>query len=130
MMNEHRIRPIHSEQDHAAALARVELLMGMGRSPAEDDELDVLGTLVELYEDRRFPMDAPDPVEAINFRMQQLGMSQSDLKPIFGSRAKASEVLSGKRDLTLKMIRALHEHLGIPAEVLIRDGGGLPKAPG
>jgi len=115
MMNEHRIRPIHSEQDHAAALARVELLMGMGRSPAEDDELDVLGTLVELYEDRRFPMDAPDPVEAIKFRMQQLGMSQSDLKPIFGSRAKASEVLSGKRDLTLKMIRALHEHLGIPA---------------
>jgi len=130
MMNEHRIRPIHSEQDYAAALARVELLMGMGRSPAEDDELDVLGTLVELYEDRRFPMDAPDPVEAIKFRMQQLGMSQSDLKPIFGSRAKASEVLSGKRDVTLKMMRALHEHLGIRAEVLIRDGGGLPKAPG
>lgn len=129
MMNEHRIRPIHSEQDYATALARVEALMDMGRSPAEDDELDVLATLVEVYEDRRFPMDAPDPVEAIKFRMQQLGMSQSDLAPIFGSRAKTSEVLSGKRDLTLKMIRALHEHLGIPAEVLIRDGGSLPKAP-
>lgn len=129
MMNEHRIRPIHSEQDYAAALARVEALMDMVRSPAEDDEFDVLATLVEVYEDRRFPMDAPDPVEAIKFRMQQLGMSQSDLAPIFGSRAKTSEVLSGKRDLTLKMIRALHEHLGIPAEVLIRDGGGLPKAP-
>tara|TARA_R110002072_G_scaffold123127_1_gene258320 strand:+ start:1382 stop:2611 length:1230 start_codon:yes stop_codon:yes gene_type:complete len=129
MMSEHRIRPIHSEQDYAAALARVEALMDKGRSPAEDDELDVLGTLVEVYEDRRFPMDAPDPVEAIKFRMQQLGMSQSDLAPIFGSRAKTSEILNGKRDLTLKMIRALHEHLGIPAEVLIRDGGGLPKAP-
>ena len=129
MMSEHRIRPIHSEQDYAAALARVEVLMDMGRSPAEDDELDVLATLVEVYEDRRFPMDAPDPVEAIKFRMQQLGMSQSDLAPIFGSRAKTSEIFSGKRDLTLKMIRALHEHLGIPAEVLIREGGSLPKAP-
>jgi len=129
MISEHRIRPIHSEQDYAAALARVEALMDMGRSPTEDDELDVLATLVEVYEDRRFPMDAPNPVEAIKFRMQQLGMSQSDLAPIFGSRAKTSEILSGKRDLTLKMIRALHEHLGIPAEVLIRDGESLLKAP-
>lgn len=61
MMSEHRIRPIHSEQDYAAALARVEMLMDMGRSPAEDDELDVLATLVEVYEDRRFPMDSPNP---------------------------------------------------------------------
>lgn len=129
MMSYHRIRPIHSEQDYADALARVEVLMDMERSDAEDDELDVLATLVEVYEDRHFPMDAPDPVEAIKFRMQQLDMKQSDLAPIFGSRAKASEVLSGKRDLTLKMIRALHGHLGIPADVLIRDGGSLPTAP-
>ncbi|WP_414832078.1 ImmA/IrrE family metallo-endopeptidase [Afifella sp. YEN Y35] len=127
-MSDYRIRPIHSDQDYAAALARVEALMEMGRSPAEDDELDVLATLVEVYEDQHFPMDTPDPVEAIKFRMQQLDMNQSDLAPIFGSRAKASEVLHGKRDLTLKMIRALHKHLGIPAEILIGDGG-LPKAP-
>ena len=129
MMIEHRIRPIHTEQDYAASLARVESLMEMDRSPAENDELDVLVTLVDVYEERHFPMDAPDPIEAIKFRMGQLGKSQSDLAPIFGSRAKASEVLSGKRDLTLKMIRALHEHLGIPAEVLIRGGSGLPNAP-
>lgn len=128
-MNEHHIRPIHSEQDYTAALARVEALMDMDRSEAEDDELDVLATLIEVYEDRHFPMDAPVPIEAIKFRMQQLNMNQSDLAPIFGSRAKASEVLSGKRSLTLKMIRALNEHLGIPADVLIRDGGALPIAP-
>lgn len=129
IMSDRRIRPIHSEQDYADALARVEALMDMGRSDVEDDELDVLATLVEVYEDRHFPMDAPDPIEAIKFRMQQLDMNQSDLAPIFGSRAKASEVLSGKRDLTLKMIRALHDHLGIPADVLIRDGGSLPTVP-
>jgi HTH-type transcriptional regulator / antitoxin HigA len=128
-MNEHHIRPIHSEQDYTAALARVEVLMDLDRSEAEDDELDVLATLIEVYEDRHFPMDAPDPIEAIKYRMQQLNMNQSDLAPIFGSRAKASEVLSGKRSLTLKMIRALNEHLGIPADVLIRDGGALPSAP-
>ena len=129
IMSDHRIRPIHSEQDYTDALARVETLMDMERSDVEDDELDVLATLVEVYEDRHFPMDAPDPIEAIKFRMQQLDMKQSDLAPIFGSRAKASEVLGGKRDLTLKMIRALHDHLDIPADVLIRDGGILPTAP-
>ncbi|MBE0454996.1 MAG: transcriptional regulator [Roseovarius sp.] len=129
IMSDGRIRPIHSEQDYADALARVEALMDMERSDVEDDELDVLATLVEVYEDWHFPMDAPDPIEAIKFRMQQLDMKQSDLAPIFGSRAKASEVLSGKRDLTLKMIRALHDHLGIPADVLIRNGGGLPTVP-
>lgn len=128
-MNMHHIRPIHSEQDYTAALSRVEALMDLNRSEAEDDELDVLATLIEVYEDRYFPMDSPDPIEAIKFRMQQLGMNQSDLAPIFGSRAKASEILSGKRSLTLKMIRALNEHLGIPADVLIRDGGALPTAP-
>jgi len=129
MMGDARIRPIHTEQDHAEALARVQTLMEMKRSDVENDELDVLATLIEVYEERHYPMDAPDPIEAIRFRMQELGMSQSDLAPIIGSRAKASEVLNGRRDLTLKMIRALHAHLGIPAEVLIRDGGGLPSAP-
>ncbi len=128
-MTEYRIRPINSEHDYAAALERIETLMDKNRSGEEDDEMDVLATLVEAYEDRHFPMDAPDPIEAIKFRMEQQGLSQGDLAPIFGSRAKVSEVLSGKRDLTLKMIRALHSHLGIPAEILIRDGGGLPDTP-
>ena len=129
MMDQNRIRPIHGEQDYTAALAHVEDLMDADRSKDEDDELDVLATLIEVYEERHFPMDAPDPIQAIRFRMQQLNMNQGDLAPIFGSRAKVSEVLSGKRDLTLKMIRALHKHFGIPAEVLIRDGGGFPEAP-
>lgn len=128
-MIDNRIRPIRTEQDYDVALARVEALMEAVRTADEDDELDVLVTLIELYEEARFPMDAPDPIAAIKFRMEQMGKSQSDLAPIFGSRAKVSEVLSGKRDLTLKMIRALHEHLGIPADVLIREGGSLPSAP-
>lgn len=126
-MNEHRIRPIHSDKDYDAALARVEALMDLDRTQAQDDELDILATLIEVFEDRQFPMDQPDPIEAIKFRMEQMDMNQSDLAPIFGSRSKASEVLSGKRSLTLKMIRALNEHLGIPADVLIRDGNGLPN---
>lgn len=129
MMIDNRIRPIRTEQDYDAALARVETLMDVVRSKDEDDELDVLATLIELYEDVRFPMDAPDPIAAIKFRMEQMGKSQSDLAPILGSRSKVSEVLSGKRELTLKMIRALHEHLQIPADVLIREGGTLPTAP-
>lgn len=128
MMIDNRIRPIRTEQDYDAALARVETLMEAVRTEDEDDELDVLATLIELYEDMRFPMDAPDPIAAIKFRMEQMGKSQSDLAPILGSRAKVSEVLSGKRELTLKMIRALHEHLQIPADVLIREGGALPAA--
>lgn len=128
-MNKYRIRPIHSEQHYSDALSRVEMLMDLDRSQVEDDELDVLATLIEVYEDHHFPMDLPDPIEAIKFRMQQLGINQSDLAPIFGSRGKASEILSGKRSLTLKMIRALNEHLNIPADVLIRNGDTLPTAP-
>ena len=127
-MIDNRIRPIRTEQDYDAALARVEVLMEAVRTKDEDDELDVLATLIELYEDARFPMDAPDPIAAIRFRMEQMGKSQSDLAPILGSRSKVSEVLSGKRELTLKMIRALHEHLQIPADVLIREGGSLPAS--
>lgn len=128
-MDESRVRPVRSEQDYYSALARVEVLMEMERSEAQDDEFDVLTALIELYEEQRFPMDAPGPVDAIRFRMDQMGKTQSDLAPLFGSRAKVSEVLSGKRPLTLKMIRALHEHLGIPADVLIRGGDVLPERP-
>lgn len=122
------IRPIRNETDYNDALARVEALMDGDPSEDERDEMDVLATLIERYEDERFPINPPDPIAAIRFRMEQLGKTQSDLTPIFGSRAKVSEVLGGKRELTLKMIRALRDHLGIPAEVLIREpGAGLPE---
>ena len=122
------IRPIRTEVDYQAALARIDALMDAEPDSNEGDELEVLATLIELFEEERFPIELPDPITAIRFRMEQQGLNQSDLAPIFGSRAKVSEVLSGKRGLTLKIIRALHAHLGIPAEVLIRQPGAeLPE---
>ena len=85
----------------------------------EGDELDVLATLVDAYEAEHFPIDSPDPVEAIRFRMEQLGLERKDLEPFIGSRARVSEVLNRRRGLSLKMIRALHEELDIPLEALI-----------
>lgn len=122
-MSEHNIRAINTEEDYFMALARVESLMDM-EDLSEDhlNELDVQATLIAAYEDNEFPMDAPDPIEAIKFRMEQLGKTQADVAYLFGSRAKASEVLSGKRELTLQMIRSLNAHLGIPAESLIQVG--------
>jgi len=114
------IRPIRSESDYDAALERISVLMESSSDEALD-ELDVLTTLVEVYENSRYPIDLPDPIEGIKFRMEQAGLTQADLKSYIGSSAKVSEVLSGKRPLTLKMIRALNAHLGIPAEVLIGE---------
>ncbi|MGV0035300.1 MAG: helix-turn-helix domain-containing protein [Candidatus Azotimanducaceae bacterium WSBS_2022_MAG_OTU7] len=125
-----RLRPVKSVADYGAALSRIEVLMEIeGRSDLETDELEVLAVLVEMYEDAEFPMSVPSPIAAIKFRMEQLEMSQSDLAPVLGSRAKVSEILNGKRPLTLKMIRALHEHLNIPAALLIKEGGTLPDKP-
>lgn len=125
------IKPIRTEEDYEATLARIEALMNAEADTPEADELEVLATLVELYEEKHFPIDWPDPVEAIRFRMEQAGLTGRDLIPLLGSRAKVSEVLSGKRSLTLQMIRALHEHLGIPAEVLLRQpGAALPETLG
>jgi len=122
------IRPIRSEGDYEAALVRIEVLMDAEPDTAAADELEVLATLVELYEDERYPMAMPDPVTAIAFRMEQAGLTPRDLVPLLGSRPRVSEVLSGKRDLTLQMIRALHDHLGIPADVLLRrPGEKLPE---
>ena len=115
------VRPIRDDADYDAALARIDHLMDSLEGSPERDELDVLTTLVEFYEDERYPMDMPSPIEAIQFRMEQANLNQADLVPYIGSRAKVSEVMSGKRTLTLKMIRALNKHLGIPAEVLIGD---------
>jgi HTH-type transcriptional regulator/antitoxin HigA len=117
------IRVIKTESDYDGALARIEELID--RNPAagtsEADELEVLSVLVEEYESRNFPSSLPDPIEAVRFRMEQQNLTQRDLVPFIGSRSKVSEVLSGKRTLTLSMIRSLHSNLGIPARVLLQE---------
>jgi HTH-type transcriptional regulator/antitoxin HigA len=118
-----RIKPIRTDADYEAALARIDALMDAEPGSSEFDELDVLADLVELYESKHEPMDYPSPVAAIEFRMEQGNLSPRDLVPFIGSRAKVSEVLSGKRAITMPMARALHEHLGIPADVLLRESG-------
>ncbi len=128
-MAQNGIRPIRTEQEHTDALGRIELLMDSDLTPEEEDEFEILAALIEHYEDKHYPMDKPTPIGAIKFRMEQSGMTQRDLIPLIGSRSKVSEVLNGKRELTLKMIRALHEHLNIPADVLISGGGELSEIP-
>ena len=118
------VKPIRTEEDYEAALARIDEIFEAEFDSPEGRELDVLVDLVELYESRHVPMGYPDPVEAIKFRMEQAGLSQGDLVPFIGSRARVSEVLSGKRPVTMPMARALHEHLGIPVDVLIRNSYG------
>ncbi|MGG9999274.1 hypothetical protein ACQU0X_04240 [Pseudovibrio ascidiaceicola] len=123
------IRPIRTEADYDSALERIEVLMDEASDDdRSQDELEVLCTLVEAYEAKHHPIDLPDPIDAIKFRMEQEGLSQKDLEPFIGSRSKVSEVLSRKRSLTLAMIRALNKHLGIPAEVLIgKENSKLPE---
>jgi HTH-type transcriptional regulator/antitoxin HigA len=123
-----KVRPIRTEADYAAALARVEGLMEAEEGTPEAEELDVLATLIEAYEDRHYPMDPPDPVDAIKFRMEQQGLSRRDLEPVLGSRARVAEVLNRKRSLSLAMIRRLNAELGIPAEVLIGEPRRLRRA--
>ena len=123
------IRAIRSEADHEVALARIDALMDAAPGTARGEELDVLTDLVEHYEERVVPMGFPSPLVAIAFRMEQAGLSQRDLVPFIGSRAKVSEILAGKRPLTLSMARTLHEHLGIPAAVLLRDPGAQISQP-
>jgi HTH-type transcriptional regulator/antitoxin HigA len=124
-----KIRAIRTESDYEAALARIDVLMDAQLGTPEGDELDVLGDLVELYEARHVPMGFPTPLGALRFRMEQAGLSPRDLIPFLGSRAKVSEVLGGKRPLTMQMARALHSNLGIPADVLLQQAGGeLPNA--
>lgn len=127
---ESSIRPIRTEEDHKVALSRIKVLMDadIEKDALKKNELDILGDLVAHYEAQLFPIDLPNSIDAIRFRMEQEGLSSRDLIPIIGSRSKVSEVLSGKRNLSLKMIRALHEHLKIPAEVLLKEpGGAIPQ---
>jgi len=115
------IKLIKNETDYNIALARVDEIFDAAPSTAEGDELDLLTSLIELYESKNFPMDMPDPITAIRFRMNQLGFRAKDLIPYIGSGSKVSEVLSGKRPLSLSMIRKLNTELGIPAEILLRE---------
>jgi HTH-type transcriptional regulator/antitoxin HigA len=121
------IRPVKTDQDYDSALARIEDLWGAEPGSYEGDELEVLLTLVTAYESANHPVPPPSPIEAIRFVMDQKGLNQADLVPYIGSRPRVSEILNGKRNLTLKMIRSLHLKLGIPAEVLIQDGAVFPK---
>ena len=114
-----RIQPVRNEAEHDAALARIAQLMGAQRGTKASDELEVLATLVDAYEARHFPIDTPDPVAIIQFQMEQQGLTRKDLEPLIGSRARVSEVLTGKRTLTLPMIRRLHANLGIPVDLLV-----------
>lgn len=124
------IKPIKTEADYDAALEQIASLMDAKAGTHEADELEVLATLVECYEAEHYPINLPNPIAAIRFRMEQAELSQRDLIPYIGSRSKVSEVLSGKRSLTLQMMRSLHQHLGIPAEVLLQEQGAtLPDNP-
>ncbi len=114
------VKPIRSEKDYGAAMAEVETLWGFKNGTPKGDRLDILVTLIEAWESENFPMDQPDPIEAIKFRMEQQGLSRKDLEGIIGSRARIAEVLDRKRGLSIAMIRRLNAELNIPAEVLIR----------
>ncbi len=121
MANE--LKPIRTKKDYEAALAEVERLWGAKSGTPRGDRLDVLATLIEAYEAKHYPMDPPDPIEAILFRMEQQGLSRKDLEPMIGARNRVAEVLNRKRGLSIEMIRQLHKKLGISAEVLIRPTG-------
>jgi HTH-type transcriptional regulator/antitoxin HigA len=114
------LKPIRTEADYEEALREVERLWGAKSGTPQGDHLDVLATLIDAYEAEHYPMDPPDPVEAIKFRMEQQGLSRKDLEPLIGTRTRVAEVLNRKRSLSIGMIRRLHDALGISAEVLIR----------
>lgn len=113
------IRPIKSDRDYQQMLKEIDLLMDAHPNTPAGDRLDVLTTLVEAWEQKHHAIAAPDPIEAIRFAMEQRGATRRDLEPLIGSRARVTEVLNRKRNLTLPMIRRLHKGLGIPAEALI-----------
>jgi HTH-type transcriptional regulator / antitoxin HigA len=114
------LKPIRSDEEHAAALEEVERLWSAASGTPEGDRLDVLATLIDAYEAKRYPLDPPDPIDAILFRMEVQGLTRKDLETCIGSRARVSEVLNRQRGLSIEMIRRLHDGLGISADVLIR----------
>jgi HTH-type transcriptional regulator/antitoxin HigA len=114
------IKPIRSGTDYEEALDEIGRLWGARSGTPEGDRLDVLATLIDAYEDEHHPIDLPDPIEAIKFRMEQQGLTRKDLEAIIGTRTRVAEILNRRRGLSIAMIRRLHEKLGISAEVLIR----------
>ena len=114
------IKAIKTEKDYNQALERLEIIFDAKPGSPEGDELEVLGILIDQFENENFPVGLPDPIEAIKFRMEQMGYNQNDLANIVGLKSRASEILNRKRKLSLEMIRKLHERLNIPTEVLIQ----------
>ena len=114
------IKAIKTNEDYNQALQRIELIFNAKKGSPEGDELEVLGILVDQYENEHFPIGMPDPIEAIKFRMEQMGYNQTDLANIVGLKSRASEILNKKRKLSLEMIRQLHAKLHIPTDVLIQ----------
>jgi len=124
MQHENDLKPIRSTADYKRALAELARLWGAKSGTPAGDRLDVLATLIDAYEDAHFPLDPPDPIEAIKFRMEQQGLARKDLEPLIGTRTRVAEALNRKRSLSIAMIRRLHDRLGIAAEVLIRPSRG------
>ena len=126
------IKPIKTDTDYRAALSEIEKLMTAEPDTPEGEKLDVLVTLVEAYEREHYPLDLPDPIEAIKFAMEQKGLTVKDLEPMIGKSNRVYQVLNHKRPLTIKMIWRLHEQLGIPAESLIKQISrpGVTRSPG
>lgn len=118
---------IQTPEEYEKALRYVEALMDAEPGSSAEQEMDLWALLVERYEQDQFPIEEPDPIEAIKFRMDQLGLTPKDLREYLGNKSKVSEVLNRKRSLSLAMIRSLHNHLGIPAETLVRESTLLPK---
>lgn len=116
-----KITPIKNEKDYQNALNRLEVIFEAKKGTEQGDELEILSILIDNYENEHFPIGMPDPIEAIKFRMEQMGMKQKDLAEIFGFKSRVSEILNKKRKLTLEMIRKLNTTLNIPTEVLIQD---------
>ena len=114
------MKPIRTEADYEAAMAEVAALWGAASGTPKGDRLDVLATLIDVYEAKHHAMDPPDPVEAIEFRMEQQGLTRKDLEDIIGTRTRIAEVLNRKRSLSIGMIRRLHDRLGISADILIK----------
>ena len=118
-----RIKVIKTEEEYHQALDRLSVLMDAAPGSEEESELELLAVLTQKYEEEHFPIELPDPIEAIKFRMEQQGLSRKDMVPFFGSQSRVSEVLGRKRPLSITMIRALHKGLGIPADVLLQESG-------
>lgn len=115
------IKPIKNDDDLAEAVLRMRQLRGAKPNTPEGDEIEILAALVETYEEKHYDIEAPDPIEAIKFRMDQLGLKPSDLAPFVGQRSRVTEILKKQRALNLRMIRNLHKGLNIPLDALVKD---------